>query len=178
MQSASDLSSGKRSMGSSKDMMPRTNSELREVSNDCATLLPMIQGTDCRKYDEKHENHVLYKIRNRKIISFYWENIQLQTWSIQYQIILWHYFSVPCCSGQALNTGISRPLLISLSWTVWILIDLFKKDKTKETSLFLRPEVVSIQDPCQLYSLSISQMWHCLALQFSVCKEKSDSTLT
>lgn len=62
MQSASDLSSGKRYMGSSEDLTPSTNSKLREVSNDCATLLPMTQGTDCRKYDEKHENHVLYKI--------------------------------------------------------------------------------------------------------------------
>lgn len=87
-------------MGSSKDLTPHTNSELREVSNDCAALLPMIQGTGGRKYDEKHENHVLYKIRNRKIIPFYWENIQLQTWSIQYQIIVWHCFSMTCCSGQ------------------------------------------------------------------------------
>lgn len=76
-----------------------THSGLREDSHDCATLLPMIEGTDCRKHDEKHKNHVLYKLRNRKIIPFYWENIQLQTWSIQYQIILWHYFSVTCCSG-------------------------------------------------------------------------------
>lgn len=94
MQGASDLSSCKRSMGSSKNLTPHTNSLLREVSSDCITLLPMIQGTDCRKYDEKHENHVLYKIRNRKIVSSYWENIKLQTWSIQYQIILWRYFSV------------------------------------------------------------------------------------
>lgn len=53
-----------------------------------------------------------------------------------------------------------------------------KKDKTKEMSLFLRPEEVYIQDPCQLHLLSISQMWHCLALQFSVSKEKSDNILT
>lgn len=33
-----------------------------------------------------------------------------------------------------------------------------KKDKTKEMSLFLRPEEVYIQDPCQLHLLSISQM--------------------
>lgn len=99
-QSVSDLSSGKRSVGPSKALTSCTNSEPREVFNDCAALLPVIQGTDCRKYDEKHEKHVFYKIRNRKIIPFHWENIRLQTWSIPCQIILWHYFSVTCCSGQ------------------------------------------------------------------------------
>lgn len=96
MESVSGLSSGKRSVGSSKALMSCTNSEPREVFNDCAALLSMIRGTDCRKYDEKHENHVLYKIRNRKIIPFHWESIQLLTWSIQCQVILWHYFSVTC----------------------------------------------------------------------------------
>lgn len=100
MESVSDLSSDKRSVGSSKALMLCTNSEPREVFNDCAALLPMIQGTDCRKYDEKQESHVLYKIRNRKIIPFHWESIQLQTWSSQCQVILWHYLSVACCSGQ------------------------------------------------------------------------------
>lgn len=100
MQSVSGLSSGKRSVGSSKALTSCTNSEPREVFNDCAALLPKIRGIDCRKYDEKHENHVLYKIRNRKRIPFHWENIQLQSCSIQCQIILWHYFSVTCYSGQ------------------------------------------------------------------------------
>lgn len=85
MQSVSGLSSGKRSVGSSKALASCTNSEPREVFNDCAALPPKIQGIDYRKYDEKHENHVLYKIRNRKRIPFHWENIQLQS-SLEYSM--------------------------------------------------------------------------------------------
>lgn len=103
MRSISDLSSGKRSVGSSNSTS-HTKSERREVCTDCATLLTMIQSIDCRKY-EKHENHVSYKIKKKNI--FFWENIQFQTWSNQYQIKRQHYFSVTCCSGQLSLTGVS-----------------------------------------------------------------------
>lgn len=63
MRSTSDLSSGKRSMGSSNSTS-HAKSERREVCSDCSTLLPMIQSIDCRKY-EKHENHVSYKIKEK-----------------------------------------------------------------------------------------------------------------
>lgn len=94
MQSTSELSSGKRSIGSSKVSI--IHWELGEVCSDCVILLTKIQNTGCRK-DEKCKD-CIYFFFNQSI--FCWGNIQFQTRSNQYQIKSWHYYSVTCWSGE------------------------------------------------------------------------------